>query len=127
MEFPIRPDPDLPRATGPAVRPAVQRLALDSFRRQTLDDAVSGGAVDHVQLASGRFVDEVLHAELGSRKVDYGAYNLPLLAHGGMPRDHVVLGFVASDEDEGRLNGGVVRDGAVVVLIGESPSATLRA
>lgn len=85
MEFPIRPDPDLPRATGPAVRPTVQRLALDSFRPQTLDDAVSGGAVDYVQLASGRFVGE------------------------------------------GRLNGEVVRDGAVVVLIGESPSATLRA
>jgi AraC family ethanolamine operon transcriptional activator len=113
----IRPDTDLTRATEPAAGPAVRRLALDSFRPQTLDDAVSGGAVEHVQLASGRFVGELLHAEIGDRRIDYGAYNLPLLAHGGMPLDHIVLGFVASDVEEGRLNGELVGDGAVVVLV----------
>jgi len=100
-----------------AMPPAVQRLALDSFQPQTLDDAVRGGAVDHVQLAAGRFVGELLHAEIGGRVVDYGAYNLPLLAHGGMPGDRIVLGFVASDAAEGNLNGETVRDGAVVVLV----------
>ena len=109
--------PDKPCPGELAARPAVQRLALDSFRPQTLDDAVSGGAVDHIQLARGRFVGELLHAKLGSRGVDYGAYNLPLLAHGEMPRDRIVLGFVASDCDDGNLNGDVVRDAAVVVLV----------
>jgi AraC family ethanolamine operon transcriptional activator len=100
-----------------AMPPAVQRLALDSFQPQTLDDAVRGSAIDHVQLAAGRFVGELLHANLGSRGVDYGAYNLPLLAHGGMPSDRIVLGFVASDCDAGNLNGDMVRDAAVVVLV----------
>jgi AraC-like DNA-binding protein len=94
----------------------VRRLALDSFHPHTLDEAVSGGAIDHVQLQAGRFLGELLHAELDDRVVDYGAYNLPLLASGGMPSERVVLGFVASDGGEGNLNGTPVKDDAVVVL-----------
>jgi AraC family ethanolamine operon transcriptional activator len=111
------PDASSLGAAATALAPAVQRVVLDSFQPQTLDDAVRGGTIDHVQLAAGRFVGELLHAEIGGRVVDYGAYNLPLLAHGGMPDDRIVLGFVASDAAEGNLNGETVRDGAVVVLV----------
>lgn len=100
----------------PLSEPTVRRLALDSFQPDTLDEAVSGGALDHVQLRAGRFLGELLHAELDDRVVDYGAYNLPLLASGGMPGERVVLGFVASDGDEGNLNGTPLTDDAIVVL-----------
>jgi len=96
--------------------PAVRSLTLDSFRPETLDAAVSGGAIDHVQLGAGRFIGELVHADLGGRVFDYGAYNLPLLACGGMPADRVVLGLVASDADVGNLNGAEVRNAAAVAL-----------
>ena len=96
--------------------PSVTSLTLDSFRPETLDAAVTGGAVDHVQLGPGRFVAQLLHAELGGCALDYGAYNLPLLACGGMPADRVVLGFVGSDAADGNLNGTVVRNAALVAL-----------
>jgi len=96
--------------------PSVRRLALDSFQPETLDEAVSGGAIDHVQLRTGRFLGELLHAELDDRVFDYGAYNLPLLASGGMPGDRVVLGFVASDGGEGNLNGTPLTYDAIVVM-----------
>ena len=96
--------------------PSVHRLALDSFQPETLDEAVSGGALDHVQLQPGRFLGELLHAELDDRIFDYGAYNLPLLASGGMPAERVVLGFVASDGGGGNINGTPLTGDAIVVL-----------
>lgn len=97
-------------------QPSVTSLTLDSFRPETLDAAVTGGTVDHIQLGPGRFVGHVLHAELGDCVLDYGSYNLPLLACGGMPTDRVVLGFVGSAVSDGNLNGRVVQDAAVVAL-----------
>ena len=94
----------------------MRRLALDSFHPGTLEEAVSGGAIDHVQLSAGRFLGELLHAEMDDRVFDYGAYNLPLLASGGMPSERVVLGFVASDGCDGNLNGMPLADDAVVVM-----------
>lgn len=96
--------------------PSVTSLTLDSFRPETLDAAVTGGAVDHIQLGPGRFVGQLLHAELGGCVLDYGAYNLPLLACGGMPADRVVLGFVGSAVSDGNLNGQVVQGAAIVAL-----------
>lgn len=95
---------------------SVSSLKLDSFRPDALDEAVRGGAIDHVQLTSGRFVGDLVHADLGGRVLDYGAYNLPLLACGGMPADRIVLGFVTSEADVGHLNGTLVRGAAVVAL-----------
>jgi AraC-like DNA-binding protein len=98
----------------------VTSLTLDSFRPETLDAAVTGGALDHIQLAPGRFVGRLVHAELAGCVFDYGAYNLPLLACGGMPGDRVVLGFVGSAVAEGNLNGQVVRSAAIVALAEDS-------
>jgi len=106
--------------TSPHSAWRIHRRQLDSFRPETLDDAVSGSALDHVQLEAGRFVGELVHAELGGRVLDYGAYNLPLLACGALPGDRVVLGCVASDAGEGSLNGTPVAEGAIVVLVENS-------
>jgi AraC-like DNA-binding protein len=103
-------------SSTPSALPSVTSLTLDSFRPETLDAAVTGGAIDHIQLGPGRFVGHLLHAELGDCVLDYGAYNLPLLACGGMPADRVVLGFVGSAVSDGNLNGRVVQDAAVVAL-----------
>lgn len=106
----------MPAVTGSPPSPVVATLTLDSFRPETLDAAVTGGAVDHIQLAPGRFVGRLVHADLAGCVLDYGVYNLPLLACGGMPGDRVVLGFVGSAVAEGNLNGQVVRSAAIVAL-----------
>ena len=106
----------MPSDIRPPPAPIVRTLTLDSFRPHTLDKAVSGGSVDHTQLAPGRFLGQLVHADLAGSVFDYGAYNLPLLACGVMPADRVVIGFVASDAAEGNLNGTVVRDAALVAL-----------
>lgn len=51
--------------------PSVTSVTLDSFRPETLDAAVTAGAVDHIQLGPGRFVGQLLHAELGGCVLDY--------------------------------------------------------
>lgn len=84
-------------------------MHLDSFEPETLDRAVRGSSIDHVQLSPGRFKGNLLRARFGSECcLDWGCYNLPLLARGQMPSDKITLGFVAGAAghmDPGVLNG----------------------
>lgn len=101
----------------PDSAPSIKRLNVGSFQPDDLDHAVSGGSVDHIQLGRGAFSGELLHADLGAdRRLDYGAYNLPLLACGEMPGNHLVLGLVGSEAGSGRLNGAEVQQGSLVVI-----------
>lgn len=94
----------------------VRSLKLDSFRPETLAGSVTRGSLDHVQLQAGRFVANLVHADLGGRLLDYGVYNLPLLCWGGMPADHITLGFIASDAGAAGVQGVEVHGAAAVVL-----------
>jgi len=101
----------------PDCAPNIKRLSVGSFEPAALDHAISGGSLDHVQLGRGAFGGELLHANLSAdRRLDYGAYNLPLLACGEMPGNHLVLGLVGSEAGSGTLNGAVVRQGSLVVI-----------
>lgn len=101
----------------PASTPGLVRsLKLDSFRPETLAGSVTRGSLDHVQLRPGRFVANLVHADLGGRLLDYGVYNLPLLCWGGMPADHITLGFVASDAGVAAVQGVEVHGAAAVLL-----------
>ena len=96
--------------------PAIRRLALDSFHPKLLDEAVSGGSFDHVQIQAGRFAGQILHAQLGDCRLDYGAYNLPIFVVGAMPADRIVLGFVESETDTGNVVGVSFRGSVALAL-----------
>lgn len=96
--------------------PTITNIRLDSFHPELMDETVSGGMLDHTQLAKGRFVASLLRADLGESHLDSGSYNLPLLASGEMPRDRVTLGFILRSGDTGVLNGAEVRDATPVIL-----------
>ncbi len=96
--------------------PAIRSLALDSFHPKLLDEAVSGGSFDHVQIQAGRFAGQILHAQLGDCRLDYGAYNLPIFVVGAMPADRIVLGFVESETDTGNVVGVSFRGSVALAL-----------
>jgi AraC-like DNA-binding protein len=96
--------------------PAIRSLALDSFHPKLLDEAVSGGSFDHVQIQAGRFAGQILHAQLGDCRFDYGAYNLPIFVVGAMPADRIVLGFVESETDTGNVVGVSFRGSVALAL-----------
>lgn len=59
-----------------------------------MQHAVDGADFEHVQLAEGRFQGTLGCAHLERSGLDWGSYNLPLLARGTMPPDRVTLGFI---------------------------------
>ena len=93
---------------------------LDSFMPEAMDDAVSGGALDHLQLAKGRFRGNLLHARLGDSQLDWGGYNLPLMATGDLPADKVTLACILRSGEEGWLNGIRVVDATPVIVTEQS-------
>lgn len=80
--------------------PAARQLALDTFPRETLEEAVSSGAINHVQLRWGRFLGELLDADLDELVFDYAAYNAFPAFSQGMPSERIVPCIGASDGGE---------------------------
>lgn len=95
---------------------SVQATTLDSFRPDAMEEAVSGGSMDHSQMTKGRFLGRLIRAHLGEGVLDYGAYNLPLLARGSFSEGHVTLGICLASNDTGLVNGSSV-DGATPIPI----------
>ena len=83
----------------------VTTVTLDSFHPAAMEEVFRLAAVEHVQLAPGRFRGRLMRAEQGESRVDCASYNIPLLARGEMPRDRVTLGFVFGTEEPCWLNG----------------------
>ena len=94
----------------------VHMVRLDSFLPEKMEEAVSGGTVGHMQLAKGRFQGTLLRADLGQSHLDWGGYNLPLLASGEFTAARVTLGFVLEASDTGLLNCAPVEPGTPVIL-----------
>lgn len=94
----------------------VLSVELDSFQPAALEGAVSGGRIQHLQLKQGHFQGRLLSADLGESRVDWGGYNLPLLAVGDLASDCVTCGLILESIGPGILNGSEVRGGTPVVL-----------
>jgi AraC-like DNA-binding protein len=103
-------------ADPPEQSPAVQSIVFDSFDPGTMAGALQRGALEHLQLASGRFRGSIQRAESSAARIDWGRYNLPILATGGLAEDCVSLGFIISADGEGYVSGQRVRAREVVVL-----------
>ena len=89
---------------------------FDSFEPQSMEEVLSHTTVEHLQLSRGRFLGEVMRAEFTTSTLDWGSYNLPLLASAGMPADRVTLGFILTSDGESLMNGKNFSASAVVVF-----------
>jgi AraC family ethanolamine operon transcriptional activator len=103
-------------ADGPRASPPVQSIVFDSFDPGTMSGALQRGELEHLQLAKGRFQGSIQRAQSSGARIDWGRYNLPLLASGGLAEDRVSLGFIISANGEGYISGQRVRASEVVVL-----------
>ena len=108
--------------TIPPIEPdiGVLSLDLDSFEPQSMEEALSHTTVEHLQLARGRFLGQLMHAEFTASSLDWGSYNLPLLATGGMPAHRVTLGFILAADGESMMNGKTFQPPALVLFSEET-------
>jgi AraC family ethanolamine operon transcriptional activator len=84
---------------------AVMSVKMDSFIPQSMEEALSNTNVEHLQLERGRFHGQLIHARFTNSSMDYGGYNLPLLATSGMPSDKITLGYILAADGESIMNG----------------------
>jgi AraC family ethanolamine operon transcriptional activator len=94
----------------------LQSVLFDSFDPDTMTDALQQGALDHVQLARGRFRGSIQRAQASAARIDWGRYNLPVLAAGTLAQDCVSLGFIVSAVDDGYVNGERVQTSDVILM-----------
>ena len=84
---------------------AMMTAKLDSFEPESMEAALSNTSVEHLQLSSGRFQAEVMHARFTASSLDWGSYNLPLYAAAEMPSDRITLGYILAGDGESMMNG----------------------
>ena len=94
----------------------LQSVLFDSFDPDSMTDALQRGALDHVQLARGRFRGLIQRAQASAARIDWGRYNLPVLAAGTLAPDCVSLGFIVSAVEDGHVNGERVSTSDVILF-----------
>jgi AraC family ethanolamine operon transcriptional activator len=84
---------------------SINRLRLDSFKRDTIDRVVDAAKLEHLQVKPGQFTGEVARFSSEQFVFDTGAYSQPIIARGSLSTDRVTLGFLTSEQGHGHFNG----------------------
>jgi len=96
-----------------ALRNCVRLLSFDPHAmRMTLQD----GSIDHLQVGRGVFDGTVTHSATPGLRTDWGSYNLPMQAQGGLSRDLLTFGVLIGGEGAWRLQGAAAASGDMVLL-----------
>ncbi len=78
-------------------------------------ETINGSTLEHVQLARGRFLGRLFHSQTPSLHMDYGNYNLPVLAKGPTSPAGVTIGFLAQSHDESTFDCESAPEGTVAI------------
>ena len=97
------------------LNPAVQHVLLDSFDPEAMTETVQRSKIEHVLLHPGHFRGQLLQAQLGTSRLDWGCYNLPVLAKGPLAADRLTLGFLLHSAEPCSFNGHPVRQGTMLL------------
>lgn len=95
---------------------SVHTAQLDSFDPDAMTETVQRSSIDHTLLHKGRFKGDLLHAQLDSTRLDWGSYNLPLMASGPLASDRITLGFLLHSAEPCSFNGATVQAGSMLVF-----------
>ena len=93
----------------------ISSIALDSFDPEAMTETVQCSTLDHTLLQSGRFRGRLLQAQRGNCRLDWGRYNLPVLAWGPLAEDRLTLGLLLHSAEPCTFNGQSVPQGAMLV------------
>ena len=106
----------LPTSTSlpfPVTPPAC--LMLD-FDPDVMRVAIQDGALEHVQLEAGQFRGQIAHTGTADSRVDWGCYNLSLLARGDLSRDMVTITMALQGQGDWRVHGRGAMSGDIVLF-----------
>lgn len=90
-------------------------VSLGSFDPEAMEEAIQKSQFEHYLDGPGRFNGKILQARNARTRLDWGRYNLPVLARGPVPADRMTLGVLLNDREESRFNGRVLSPGSMML------------
>jgi AraC-like DNA-binding protein len=78
-------------------------------------ETLQGGSLEHTQLGGGCFHGRLTKLCESPVRLDYGEYNLPILARGQLPDDRITLGFLEHSPGSTSFNGLSASSGNLVL------------
>ncbi|MDM4765051.1 helix-turn-helix domain-containing protein [Pelomonas sp. SE-A7] len=105
----------MPAPSTPLEAPALSSTRLLSFDPGAMRVAIQDSELEHVQLESGQFQGRVAHTVSEGLALDWGSYNLALMARGQLTRDRITLGVLLDGCGDWRVYGGSAANGDLLV------------
>lgn len=78
--------------------------------------ALQDGMLEHVQLESGQFRGRIAHTQRPASRVDWGSYELSVLARGDLSREMVSITLALTGHGDWRVHGQSMAGGDMVVF-----------
>lgn len=108
-----------------ALQVAISGVSLGSFDPEAMEEAIQKSHFEHYLDSPGQFHGTILQATNARTRLDWGRYNLPVLARGLVPPDRMTLGVLLNERDESLFNGSVLSPGSMM-LYGEGEELNVR-
>jgi len=99
--------------------PIVRRVGFQTFDPEAMRETLQGSLLEHTPLDVGGFSGRLLQATAGDLRLDFGQYELPVLAAGPLAAERVSIGLVLQSEGPCVFNAQPVSPGDLV-LYGEN-------
>jgi len=93
----------------------VKSVTLDSFDPEAMTETLQQSRMDHTLLEGGRFRGRLMQARTQRSRLDFGQYNLPVLARGPLAEDRLTLGFLLHSAEPCTFNGRTAPEGAILL------------
>jgi AraC family ethanolamine operon transcriptional activator len=103
----------------------IGRVSLGSFDPEAMEEAIQKSHFEHYLDGPGQFRGTILQATNARTRLDWGRYNLPVLARGPFPADRMTLGVLLNEREESLFNGSVLSPGSMM-LYGEGEELNVR-
>ena len=104
-----------PLVTEAASSPA-RRTDMVDFDPDVMTMALQHGVLEHVQLERGLFRGQIAHSATSGSRLDWGNYELAVLARGDLSRDMVTIGLALTGAGSWRVHGQGADEGDIVVF-----------
>jgi AraC-like DNA-binding protein len=94
---------------------SLRRVTFDSFDPESMEQTLQQSQLEHTLLDGGRFSGQLTQGATADTRIDYGGYDLPVLAVGVLAPDRISLGFILLAPEACSFNSQAVNQGDLML------------
>lgn len=108
--------PDLDMVSAALQAPTIEPIVLEFFNPEAMEKTVQRGHFEHSLDGPGPFHGKVVHAKNDHVRIDWGRYNLPILARGPFAPDRVTFGALLNEKENSLVNALTLPPGSALLF-----------